>query len=298
MRILVTGRDGQVGWEVQRALQAIGDVVAVGRQQLDFADLDNVRERLDSIRPDVIVNSAAYTAVDKAETEEEVAFLVNARAPELMAGWAARNGAAMIHYSTDYVFSGNLDRPYTESDPTEPLSAYGRSKLAGERAVGLSGCAHAVLRTSWVYATRGRNFLRTMSRLAVERDELRVVNDQVGAPTWARSIAEATAALIARASAAAPTVAAGLRDRGGIFHVTCGGAATWYEFASEIVRRTQGARAARIVPISTAEYPTPARRPANSRLSCDKLEQAWQIRLPEWDAALAMCMEAEGEATA
>jgi dTDP-4-dehydrorhamnose reductase len=298
MRILVTGRDGQVGWEVQRALQAIGDVVAVGRQQLDFADLDNVRERLDSIRPDVIVNSAAYTAVDKAETEEEVAFLVNARAPELMAGWAARNGAAMIHYSTDYVFSGDLDRPYTESDPTVPLSAYGRSKLAGERAVGLSGCAHAVLRTSWVYAMRGRNFLRTMSRLAVEREELRVVNDQVGAPTWARSLAEATAALIARASAVAPTVAAGLRDRGGIFHVTCGGATTWFDFASEIVRRTQGARAARIVPISTAEYPTPARRPANSRLSCDKLDQVWQIRLPEWDAALAMCMEAEGVATA
>ena len=196
MRILVTGRDGQVGWELQRALQAIGDVVAVGRQQFDFADLDHVRERLDRIRPDVIVNSAAYTAVDKAETEEEVAFLVNARAPELMASWSARNGAAMIHYSTDYVFSGNLDRPYTESDPTEPLSAYGRSKLAGEHAVGASGCAHAVLRTSWVYATRGRNFLRTMSRLAMERDELRVVNDQTGAPTWARSIAEATAVLI------------------------------------------------------------------------------------------------------
>jgi len=290
MRILLTGRNGQVGWELERSLQSLGRVIALARADCDLADLDALRKTLDRSQPYLIVNPAAHTAVDKAESEAELAFRLNAEAPAVMADWAKRHGAAFVHFSTDYVFDGSLERPYVEDDGTKPLSVYGRSKLAGEEAIQESGCPHLILRTSWVYGLRGHNFLRTMLRLAGERDALSVVSDQFGAPTWCRSIADATACLIAMARSTPEGLEHALRARGGVFHLTCSGATTWHGFTRAILDETGRAARVRLSECTSDQYPTVARRPKNSCLSGEKLQAAWGVHMPDWKEALRLCL--------
>jgi dTDP-4-dehydrorhamnose reductase len=291
MRVLVTGRSGQVGAEVARTLQGFAEVIAHDRTTLDLADPGQVVARVREARPDAIVNAAAYTAVDQAETEEEAARRVNALGPGVLAEEARRTGALLIHYSTDYVFDGTKAEPYVETDATNPLGAYGRTKLEGERAIAASGCDHVILRTSWVYGPHGRNFMLTMLRLAAQREELRVVDDQRGAPTSSAQLARLTRALLEREAAGA------LRDKGGIYHATAAGETTWRRFAEAIfegaARRAGSAfRVPRVVPITTAEYPTPARRPANSALSNAKLERAFGVRPGSWREGLEEALSA------
>lgn len=290
IRILLTGRDGQVGWECERSLQTLGTVVSVGRRECDLSRADAVRGVIREVAPDLIVNAAAYTAVDRAESEADLAIAVNAVAPGVMAEEARRSGAALIHLSTDYVFDGDKPAPYDEDDAPNPLSVYGRSKLDGELQVRQSGAPAMILRTGWVYADRGRNFVRTVLQLAREREELRIVNDQWGAPTWARSIAEAIATIVARAGRDRESVASAFSRNGGVFHLAASGRTNWYEFAQRFLAQVPDAnrKLNRIVPISTAEYPTAASRPANSVLCCDRLAQTWDVRLPRWDEALAL----------
>ncbi len=277
MKILLTGRDGQVGWELARLLPAIGDVAAFTRAELDLADPASIVDRVRAVKPDVIVNAAAYTAVDRAETDKEQAMLVNAAGPGFLAAEAQQRGALLVHYSTDYVFDGTKAAPYVETDPTHPLSVYGESKLAGERAIQAIGGRHLILRTSWVYAARGRNFLLTMLKLGREKPQLRVVDDQRGAPTWARDIASTTVELLKARSEAS-----------GVYHLTAGGATTWCGFAREIFRIA--GIATPVEPISTAEYPTPARRPANSVLSNEKMKNTFKVSLPSWGESLERCL--------
>ena len=293
MRLLVIGSKGQVGFELVRAFQPLGEVLAWTREHADLERTRELVEALDRAQPDVIVNCAAYTGVDAAETDEAAAWRVNAEAPSAMSAWAKLNNAAFIHFSTDYVFDGEACRPLRETDPLSPLSVYGRSKAAGESAVAKAGASHVILRTSWVYATRGHNFMRTVLRLARERKELRIVNDQQGAPTWARSIAEATAAIVARAGADRAAVARSIGERGGIFHLTCGGVTSWFHFAKRILELVPDGRRVleRLDPIPTSQYPTPARRPTYSVLDNQRIADAWGIRLPSWDVCLAAAVE-------
>jgi dTDP-4-dehydrorhamnose reductase len=284
MKILLTGSTGQVGYELERSLQGIGEVVAVDRSRMDLADLDQVRAVIRAVRPGLIVNPAAYTAVDKAESEPELAYRVNAEAPGLMAEEARLLGAAMVHYSTDYVFDGSDPLPRTEGDATGPLNVYGASKLAGEQAIAAAGIPHLIFRTSWVYGMRGKNFLLTMLRLARERDELRVVNDQHGAPTWSRTIADTTALVLAQAGAPG---AAWWQQHGGVHHLSSQGQTTWYDFTRAILE-TAGIDC-RVLPISSAEYPVPARRPTHSVLSSARLMA--HCRLPQWQEALRLCLQ-------
>lgn len=293
-RILVLGGDGQVAWELRRTLACLGEVIAVGRRtepySVDFLRPETIEPLVESVRPDWIVNAAAYTAVDKAEQEPEAAAAVNAIAPGRLAEVAGRIGAQLVHYSTDYVFDGTAGTPYKEGDGPNPQGVYGRTKLDGETAIAKAGCDWLILRTAWVYGARGGNFMRTMRRLARERAELRVVADQVGAPTWSRHIAEATAQMLSQLG----------DDRGawhracGIYHLTSGGAATWYDFASAIVehqRQHEAIACRQVVAITTADYPTPAKRPAYSVLDTDKLALGFGIRLPDWRVALAQVQE-------
>ena len=284
MKILLTGASGQVGHELQRSLQGLGEVIAVDRTRMDLADLDQVRDVIRAVRPGLIVNPAAYTAVDRAETEGELAQRINAEAPAVMAAEARLLGAAMVHYSTDYVFDGSKPGPYVETDATNPINVYGRTKLAGEQAIIDSGVAHLIFRTSWVYGMRGSNFLLTMLRLARERSQLRVVADQIGAPTWSRTIADSTALVLAQAQGGG---AGWWQQHGGIYHLSSQGSTGWNGFTEEIIARA-GLRC-EVLPITSAEYPTAARRPANSRLDGGKLMQQL-CRLPEWREALALCM--------
>jgi dTDP-4-dehydrorhamnose reductase len=256
-------------------LGPLGALVALDRDGLDLADHGSIRARTREVRPSVIVNAAAYTAVDRAEGEPDLASAINATAPGILAEEAKRLGALLVHYSTDYVFDGSKPDPYVEDDVPNPLSVYGRTKLEGERAIQASGCRHLILRTSWVYAARGRNFLLTMLRLAAERPELQVVNDQYGAPTWARDIAAATARLLADP----PT---------GLFHLVAGGSTTWHGFATEIVRQTGATAIVRA--IGTADYPMAARRPANSVLDATKLRMATGVAIPPWEERLRACL--------
>ena len=287
MNILLTGKNGQVGWELQRALLPLGRVAAFGHGELDLADPGAVRRKLDEVRPEVVVNAAAYTAVDKAESEPEQANAVNAAAPALLAQEAARRGALLAHYSTDYVYDGAKAAPYVESDKTNPLGAYGRSKLAGEEGIRASGCDHLIFRTSWVYAARGANFLRTILRLAAEREELRIVMDQIGAPTWARLIAEATALALRQALAERRHG----RFESGLFHLACAGETSWHGFASAIVAGRSGLRVKTVTPITTADYPLPAPRPANSRLDTSAFRARFGLALPDWRDCLPLCLE-------
>jgi dTDP-4-dehydrorhamnose reductase len=278
--ILVTGSNGQLGAELALALAPHGRVVATGRAELDLANADAIVATVRSIKPALVVNAAAYTAVDQAEKEEAIARAVNGIAPGILADEAKRAGAALIHYSTDYVFDGRATTPYDEDAPVNPMSAYGRTKLEGERAVAASGADALVLRTSWVYGRRGRNFLTTMQRLAGERDEIRVVDDQTGAPNWARELARSTARIVARGL---PWVA----ERRGLYHLTARGATTWYGFARAILADVPRVR---IVPITTAEYPTPARRPHWSVLDTARFERTFGFALPDWHASLVDCL--------
>lgn len=289
--ILLTGASGQVGWELQRTLSTLGRIIAPKHSEFDLSRPETLQAAIRQIKPDVIVNPAAYTAVDKAETEQELAYAINTEAPELLAREAARMGITLVHFSTDYVFDGNQLSAYSETDAPNPLGVYAASKLAGEEVVQSSGGDHLILRTSWVYGLRGKNFLLTMQRLARERDELSVVADQFGAPTWARSIAEATAQMLAMWLSPGATV----DDRkrlSGIYHMTCAGRTSWHGFAEAILENMQGRgeRTARLKAISTAEYPTPVHRPANSVLSSEKLQRSFGISLPAWDQALALCL--------
>ncbi len=287
MNIMITGKNGQVGWELQRALLPLGRIHAFGHRELDLADAAAVRRKLDEVRPDVIVNAAAYTAVDKAESEPELAHAVNAAAPALLAQEAAKRGALLIHYSTDYVFDGAKAAPYVETDQTNPLGAYGRSKLAGEEGIRASGADHLIFRTSWVYAARGANFLRTILRLAAEREELRIVADQAGVPTWARLIAEATAHALKQAMQERK----GGAFESGLFHLAAAGETSWHGFARAIVVNRSGLRVKTVTPIATADYPTPARRPANSRLATGTFRARFGLALPDWETCLQLCLE-------
>lgn len=281
MKILLTGKNGQVGWELERTLATLGEVVAVDRRGMDLADPDSIRNAVRAARPDLIVNAAAYTAVDKAESEPGLAMAINGTAPGVMAEEAKRLGAAMVHYSTDYVFDGTKTTPYTEEDAPNPINVYGKTKLAGEQAVQAAGIPHLIFRTSWVYGRRGKNFLLTILRLAQERDELKIVDDQVGAPTWSRLIAEATAQILAQRRA-------NLSEVGGLYHLTSAGRTSWHGFARAILDRAARPRP-RLVAIPGADYPLPAPRPCNSGLSNQKMQRDFGLALPAWDAALALC---------
>ena len=283
MKILLTGSAGQLGRELVRSLACLGEVVACDRRALDLGDADALRPVLRATKPSVVVNAAGYTAVDRAESEPAAAEAVNGLAPGILAEEAKRCGALLVHYSTDYVFDGAKGAPYTEDDAPAPLSAYGRSKLAGERAIAAVAGRHLILRTGWVFGLHGANFMKTILRLARERDELRVVADQCGAPTWTRHLADATALLLARRDAAE-----------GLFHVAAAGEATWHGYAEAIVATAAAAglieRAPHVLPIATADYPLPARRPADSRLDCRRLARDCGIALPDWRTGLADCL--------
>ncbi len=294
MKILLTGKNGQVGYELERSLQGLGQVIAPDRQQFDLANLDQVREFVRELAPDIIINPAAYTAVDKAESEPELALRVNAEAPGVMAEEAARLGSVLIHFSTDYVFDGSKQGAYLEIDDTSPVSVYGKTKLAGEQAIAASDCAHLILRTSWVYGMRGKNFLLTMLRLAAERDNLRVVADQIGAPTWCRTLAEITAHVVAQAAgqkSSALQMQDWWRECSGIYHTVAQGTSSWHGFTEAILAQAGLSERCSVTPITTDQYPTPARRPANSVLSCAKFTAQF-CGLPQWDAALALCLRA------
>ena len=297
MKILLAGNAGQLGWELQRLLPPLGDIFAFDRAEIDLADAEQTRAVVRDFRPDVIVNAAAYTAVDGAEKEPEAAFAINARAPGVLAEEAAKLGALMVHYSTDYVFDGSKPEPYTEDDAPNPLGVYGASKLEGEQAVAGSGARHWIFRTSWVYGPRGKNFMLTMLRLAREGKPLRVVADQVGAPTTALMLARATVEALSTQVQALSTQAQApstqRQDLGapsqkqppsGVYHMTAGGQTSWHGFTCAILREFGFDNP--VTPIATADYPTPARRPANSVLDNGKLAKHFGIRLPDWEAGL------------
>jgi dTDP-4-dehydrorhamnose reductase len=289
IRILLTGKTGQVGYELERSLQGLGEITAVDRSQMDLSNLDQVRAVIRAVKPNLIINPAAYTAVDKAESEPELAMRINGHAPAVMAEEAKKLGAAMIHYSTDYVFDGTKTTPYTEDDPTCPINAYGRTKLAGEQAIQAAGIPHLILRTSWVYGMRGKNFLLTVLRLAQERDELRIVADQHGSPTWCRTIADSTAHIVAQ-SHRASHVEDGWQGRSGLYHLTAQGQTTWHGFTQAILAHPSVAKKPTVTPIMAHEYPLPAARPANSVLSCARVTGAF-CGLPAWDSALRLCQD-------
>ncbi|MBH3409887.1 dTDP-4-dehydrorhamnose reductase [Pseudomonas putida] len=286
MRMLVCGHHGQVAQALQAQLRGLGEVHLLGRDQLDLARPESLREPLRRLAPQLIINAAAHTAVDQAESEPDLAFAINAEGPRVLAEEAVRLGAPLIHYSTDYVFDGEKALPYTELDRPNPLGVYGRSKLAGEQAITAVDGEHLILRTSWVYSLYGRNFLLTMQRLLQEKPQLRVVDDQVGAPTWATTIAVATRQLIARWQA-------GQRGAWGTYHLTAQGETSWFGFAQAIGEqlKARGLPCAELVPIASSEYPPPARRPANSRLDCSRLAGEWDVHLPHWQQALIDCLK-------
>lgn len=281
-KILLTGRNGQVGWELQRTLAPLGEVIALDREALDLSDAAAIRDTIRVMRPDLIVNAAAYTAVDLAESESSLAMLVNGQAPGVMAEETRKLGALLVHFSTDYVFDGTKDSPYIEDDPPNPINVYGRSKLAGEQAIQAVGCRHLIFRTSWVYGLRGKNFLRTILRLADEREELRIIDDQFGAPTWSRMIAESTALACTRNT-----------PQEGLYHLTSNGAASWHGFTQAILELTRHLRTREpvLTAIPARDYPLPATRPHNSRLACDRLAKEADIILPDWRKALSLCLE-------
>jgi dTDP-4-dehydrorhamnose reductase len=299
--ILLTGKNGQVGRELAAMLPSIGNVVAVGRDELDLSKPDDIRNMIRESNPQLIVNAAAYTAVDKAESEELLAGAINAQAPGVIAEEAKKLGAAFVHYSTDYIFDGQKTTPYNENDTPNPQSVYGRTKLQGEKAVQQTGADHLIFRTAWVYGREGKNFLRTILRLATQREELRIVSDQIGAPTSSREIAAATTQILTRLFAHEKRTHP-LAKSSGTYHMTAAGEISWAGFAEAILEhaRTDPPRASwyatatnnlpliarRVVPITTAEYPTPARRPAYSVLSNQSLAAAFQTHLPDWRAQL------------
>ncbi len=289
-KILILGQQGQVAWELQRTLASLGQITVLGSQSLDLANPDAIRAQVRSIQPNMIVNAAAYTAVDKAESESDLCMSINAIAPGILAELARESQALLVHYSTDYVFDGTKNSPYLETDPTNPLSVYGASKLAGEQAIIQADCAHLIFRTTWVYGDRGKNFLLTILRLAAEKPELKIVADQIGSPTWSRAIAEATAQVIAQCR----------RDRAsikGLYNLSAAGTTSWHVFANEIVDRARSINPElelaieQILPIPATDYPTPAQRPANSVLDNSKILADFGVQLPDWTVSLEQCMQ-------
>ena len=302
LKIVIVGRNGQLAWEANQRFQGLGQIICVGRPEFDLLDIETVRAEIRRIKPSVVVNAAAYTAVDQAESEPEAAMKINSAAPAAMSEEAKRLGALFITYSTDYVFDGKSASDYSETDPTVPLNVYGASKRSGERAVEAVGGNHLIFRTSWVYGARGKNFLRTILRLAAEKPELRIVDDQVGAPTWSRDLADATRKIIEQLlarSAEKVTIGEALGDRRGIYHMTAMGSVSWCGFATAIVdemakRGLSKGNLAKVVPIPSSQYPTPAVRPRNSRLCNDKLKRAFRVMLPPWRESLAAVMDELG----
>ena len=283
LKILLLGKNGQVGWELQRSLSVLGELTALDRHSVPCGDLsqaEGLLETVRALRPDVIVNAAAHTAVDKAESEVDLARTLNATAPAALAQAAAQTGAWLVHYSTDYVFDGSGQQPWREDAATGPLSVYGQTKLEGEQAIAASGCKHLIFRTSWVYAARGGNFAKTMLRLAQERERMTVINDQHGAPTGADLIADVTAHAI-RTALQRPELS-------GLYHLVAGGETSWHGYASHVIARAREMRpelawkVGEIAPVPTSAFPTPARRPLNSRLDTRKLQQAFGLALPHW----------------
>jgi len=302
LRLLITGANGQVGWHLQRTLAPMGEVLAIDIEQVDLTDLGAVSRTVRDFAPDIVVNAAAYTAVDKAESEPELARTINVAAPAQIAAECARTGALLVHYSTDYVYDGNKPAPYEETDATGPLSVYGQTKLAGDQAIMASGVAHIILRTSWVYDIRGKNFLRTVLRLAREKEELRMVGDQYGAPTWARGLAESTTIVLANSLERKSTTKSW---QSGLFHLTAAGRTSWAGFARAILEDYEelidwpaetgefGAplKAKRVVEITSEQYQTPARRPRNSILSNVRIQAHFGIALPDWRTQLRLALQ-------
>ncbi len=288
MKILLLGKNGQVGWELQRSLVPLGELVALGSQSNekcgDLTNLEGLTQTIRAVAPDVIVNAAAYTAVDKAESEPELAHTINALAPAVLAQEAKNTGALLVHYSTDYVFDGTGDRPWLETDTTAPLSVYGKSKLAGEEAILASGCQYLIFRTSWVYAARGGNFAKAMLKLAQERDALKVINDQIGAPTGADLLADVTAHAI-RAAMQRPEMC-------GLYHLVASGQTSWHGYANFVIDFARQAgieikvASEAIAPVPTGAFPTVAKRPLNSRLNTSKLQRAFNLNLPDWQSGV------------
>jgi dTDP-4-dehydrorhamnose reductase len=299
LKTVIVGRNGQLAWEANQRFQGLGEIISVGRPEVDLLNIEDVRAEIRRIKPSVLVNAAAYTAVDQAESEPETAMKINSESPAAMAEEAKRLGAIFITYSTDYVFDGKKASPYDEVDPPAPLNVYGASKLSGERAVEATGGNYLIFRTSWVYGARGKNFLKTILKLAAERPELKIVDDQVGAPTWSRDLADATRKIIeqlaAQSSPARISMGEALGDRRGIYHMTAAGGVSWCGFAAAIVaemkNRGLSNNVASIVPISSRDYPTPASRPHNSRLCNDKLKNTFGVTLPPWRASLGTVMD-------
>lgn len=316
-KILLTGKNGQVGWELQRALAALGEVITMDRHGMDIANPDSTRDVIREIKPALIVNAAAYTAVDKAESEPDLAIAINGIAPGILAEEAKRLGAAIVHYSTDYVFDGTKEGPYTEDDTPNPLNVYGKTKLAGERAIQAVGIPHIIFRTSWVYGARGKNFLLTMLRLAKERDEIKVVDDQIGAPTWSRMIAESTAQVLAQLYSPITVHSSPLAvhpsrftfhvspvthhrslftSMNGIYHLTAGGSTSWHGFARAAIGAANRSQLThnplpKLIPITSDQYPGFAKRPRNSQLSNTKLAESFGLANTPWDLQLSLCMQ-------
>ncbi|MGA3678890.1 dTDP-4-dehydrorhamnose reductase [Pseudomonas graminis] len=285
LRILISGQHGQVSHALQQRLQNMGELIVLGRDQLDLSQPESIRPVVRNIKPDLIINAAAHTAVDQAESEPDLAFAINATSPGVFAEEAAALGIPLIHYSTDYVFDGSKAGAWVESDAPNPLGVYGSSKLAGERAIAAAGGQHLILRTSWVYSLTGRNFLLTMQRLLQEREKLSIVADQIGAPTWAGTIAASTGALIERWRDGAP-------GAWGVYHLTASGETSWFGFAEAIGQQlvNSGKPCATLEPIASSAYPTPAARPLNSRLDCSRLQREWGVSQPDWHDALLECL--------
>lgn len=292
MKILLFGKNGQVGWELNRSLQSLGKVVALGRSEADFSNHESLGKLVREIMPDVIVNAAAYTAVDKAEDEEELAAIINGVAVGVLAEEALKQKALLIHYSTDYVFDGEKDGAYVEDDKPNPINIYGCSKLDGEIAIQNSGCDFFIFRTSWVYSSRGNNFLLTVLRLAKERNELNIVADQFGAPTWARLIAQVTSKILGDVSSS---------DWGkysGLYHLAASGRTSWHGFAQAIIDSGElNLGSVAVNKIGSEAYPMPAKRPDNSVLDCSRLSKRFGLSLPDWRESLSLCIEEISEIT-
>ena len=290
-KILVIGRVGQVGWELRHKLACLGKVAAIDYPEIDFSKPDSIRTTVRAAEPTVIINAAAYTAVDKAESDPDLAMAINGTAPGIIAEEAKRLGSIFVHYSTDYVFDGAKQDPYIETNAPNPINVYGKTKLAGDQAVQAVGGDFLILRTSWVYGARGSNFLLTMLRLAQERAELQIVDDQIGAPTSSECIAQATANILAQLLAPAGR---GLDGRSGIYNLTSTGETTWFGFAKALLTESSGTfgfTVPHLIPIKTSEFPRPAKRPANSRLTCDRLKQTFGVTLPHWEHTLSLVLD-------
>jgi len=292
MKILLTGANGQVGFELQRSLACLAEVIATNRNNLDLSNNQAIQLCIAEHKPDLIINAAAYTAVDKAESEHDLAMQINAVAPTVMAEEAQKLDIPLIHYSTDYVFNGQNSQPWLENDKVEPINIYGKTKLLGEQGIANTGVAHLIFRTSWVYGQRGNNFLLTMKRLGLERESLSVVDDQIGAPTWSRHIADATAQIIAQAIASG-NVTEFIKEKSGIYNLSGAAKTSWYGFTQAIFEQLQqeGEKVAELNAIPTSAYPTPAQRPLYSCLNNDKLADTFCISLPNWQQSLTLAMQ-------